>query len=126
MQEEIEKIKERIENLKTQQDRNFSHLESEDGTTRRLLEHTNNHFFKIEKDLREAIFGNGKVGLVSEIHILKEHNRQLRLFVDELKLEVKSLNEYKTEQKGSIRVALWFLGIGVTILVGIIIALVTK
>lgn len=126
MQDQIEKIKEQLENMRVQSARDFSHLDSEDGTLKRLLENTNNYFFKIEGELRGAIFGNGKVGIVSEIHLLKEHNRQLRLLVDELKLEVKTLNEYKTEQKGSIRAIFWFVGVGVTILIGLIIAWATK
>lgn len=126
MQEEIEKIKGELNDLRIQRARDFSHLDSEDGTTRRLLENTENNFYRVEKDLRGTIFGNGKIGMISEIHLLKENNKQLKVFVDELKAEVKSLNEYRIEQKGSIKVAMWFIGIGVAILVGIVITLATR
>jgi hypothetical protein len=125
VQEEIEKIKEKIENLRLQQERYYSHLESEDGTLKRLMAKTDEHLYNVEKDLRGKIFGNGTVGLIVEIDRLKEDNRRLKIIEDKRELEIKHLNEYIAQQKGSLKVLLWLGGICTTILVGIVIALLT-
>jgi hypothetical protein len=125
VQEELEKIKEKIENLRLQQERYYSHLESEDGTLKRLMEKTDQRTYQVEKELKDKIFGNGAVGMIVEIDRLKEGSRLLKIHNDELKLEVKGLNQYIAEQKGSIRVVQWLVGIGVTILIGIAIKLLT-
>lgn len=122
MQDELEKIKDQI----IQYGRDISRLDSEDGTVNRRMDRLNESMFRIEKDLREIIFGNGKTGMVVEIDRLKEDNKRLKLLSEQQQQEIKALHEYKTEQKGSIRVAMWFIGIGVAILVGIVITLATR
>lgn len=122
---EEKEINDKINDKLEQFGRTISRIESEYGTTNRRVDRAGDSMFRIEKELRETIFGNGKLGLVSEIHILKESYKNMRVSNDELKLEIKQLTEYVSQQKGSIRVALWFIGIGVAILIGIAIKLAT-
>lgn len=118
-------INDKINDKLEQFGRTISRIESEYGTTNRRMDRASDEMFRIEKEIRSVIFGNGKPGLMLEIDRLKEINKIVRIQNEELKTQVKALNEYIAEQKGSIRVALWFIGTGVAILIGIAIKLAT-
>lgn len=81
--EEIRNLAEKIDHLRLQRERDFSHLDSEDGTIHRKIERIESRIDekidKIRQELHEIIFGdgNGKKGLIVKIDRLEQFKKIL-------------------------------------------------
>lgn len=124
--ENLDKVLKEIEDIKINEARHFSHLQSEAGHAQKRGIESIEEARRIEKDLRGIIYGNGKVGMTIEIDRLKQKTESQAITIHEMTQEIKTLSDYKKVQEGTFKTIMWFVGIGVAILVGIVIVLATS
>ena len=123
--EKIQQILIDISWLRDNVNRLVSNAVSEKENYREKHIEINKRISDLDQLIRE-VFYDSDTGFLVRIDRLKQKSEGHENEISEIKKQVQALNDYKTEQKGSIRVAMWFIGIGVTILVGIIMMLISK
>ena len=123
--EKIQQILIDISWLRDNVNRLVSNAESEKENYREKHIEINKRISELDRLIR-AVFYDSDIGFLVRIDRLKQKSEGYENEIAEIKRQVQVLNDYKTEQKGSIRVAMWFLAIGVSLLVSIIVMLISK
>jgi hypothetical protein len=123
--EKIQQIFIDLNSLRDNVNRLLSNAISEKENYREKHIEINKRISDLDKLIRE-IFYDADRGFMVRVDRLKQQVEGHVNELIEIKEQVRLLNEYMIEQKGIIKVAMWFIGIGIAILVGITITLATR